>query len=232
MRQRHGTSSHNALWLRGIAFSVQIAWCGIAALSGCGDRSTDTAAQKTPATRADPGKAPGWDAEVRKRVIASQYRAQGTTGDLTGFNPAHGAWVTWKDRLAFGGRNSSRGQQGATLEVVAFGNGAAKRPLSRIPFAVGLCQSDGAKDEKGDCLRRVEREQDGFVEWSENRPDGIEHGFIVPNRPHHGLESGERLRLEMRATEAKVEIWFSPLIKPDTSIPRSRGFDDARREEA
>ena len=119
------------------------------------------------------GAAPGqpWSAATVKRaVLAGEYRIRAESeGDgFLAVNRAADLRARWsRDGLsAWRARQSTSPARPADirLNAVALGRGAAgstdlkARALGGRPFALGACRSDGARDEHGQCLKRLERD--------------------------------------------------------------------------
>lgn len=92
-----------------------------------------------------------------------------------------------------------------SVQTVALARGEQRVRATRPSFALGRCRADGAVDERGECLKRAELVEQGWVEWWENRPEGLEQGWDVPAPPFAGDRSAP-LRVELRVRDASVEL--------------------------
>lgn len=123
---------------------------------------------------------------VQRRALASTYAPVVTADSATGVaaaNQAQGFELAWSAR---GVRVTTRSS--ADLGVFTLGTSGIGRRIGGLAggadsFTLGACQANGAVGVDGECIRRVERHFAGAVEWFENRPDGVEQGWTLAERP-------------------------------------------------
>jgi hypothetical protein len=125
------------------------------------------------------GVSADWWSQVQRSIILEEYAI--TTGD-DGFraaNPAH------------------------RFEARFDGGGLRLAPTGEADWEWGLSLKGWGRSDalhKAEVLQlsadedRVELDRDSLTEWFVNRPDGLEHGFTIPEPP---LEDGERLVLDL-----------------------------------
>ncbi|HMI92793.1 MAG TPA: integrin alpha, partial [Polyangiales bacterium] len=92
-----------------------------------------------------------------------------------------------------------------SVQTVALARGDQRIEATATAFALGRCRQDGEVDETGQCLKRAELAQPGWVEWWENRPNGLEQGYDVAAAPFAD-DASAPLRVELRVTGARVEL--------------------------
>lgn len=132
---------------------------------------------------------PAWMAEVRARVAATEYafrlearvaRARNHAQAFDARVDGRGLSLTTDDpsesTLRLGAASMGRTSESAGAQ--------SPRRLAAGSLALGACRTDGAVDEHGACIRRLEVDRGDAVEVWENRPDGIEHSLVIPVRPH------------------------------------------------
>jgi RHS repeat-associated protein len=93
------------------------------------------------------------------------------------------------------------------LRSTAIGRGDLRTALAGGKIALGPCRADGAVDERGQCLRRLERKAGAVTEWWENRSDGVEHGFTIAKPPRRHSEKDDTwLAVEITVKGARVTV--------------------------
>lgn len=141
---------------------------------------------------------PDWVARVRDRIAAEEYQVSVHEGALLAPNRRQGL----RTRFAGEGvRVTSREHESETpaweWRTRAFGRAGAMRPLART-----------APTAERSSVRYAHGE--AFVEWYENRPEGLEQGFTLAARPEG--EGALRIEADVRhAGEARVEDGGSSL---------------------
>jgi MYXO-CTERM domain-containing protein len=160
-------------------------------------------------TAATAGPQNRWLEDVSTRIAAGEYRVRVQGRGMGASNRAHRLSATWQeDGISIRSLAASAHSPGVGVRSVALGRGGAIRSLTGGQFRIGQCRADRALDEKGECLRRVERDAGGIVEWWENRPGGLEQGFTIPQPPRPGGAAGpgEWLRIEVQVVGARTEV--------------------------
>ncbi len=89
-----------------------------------------------------------------------------------------------------------------SLRTVGLGRGADVRPVPSAEPALGACQTDGATDPAGVCVRRAELARPGLVEWFESRADGIEQGWDLAWSP----PGSGPVRIEVEVSGMETEV--------------------------
>jgi hypothetical protein len=103
------------------------------------------------------------------------------------------------------------GEETFRIRTVAWGRQGDEVAITEAQPQPGGCISGGAQDARGDCLRRVVYERVGIQEWWENRPSGLEQGFVIPHPPV-GLTplvvrvAVEGARVEIEAPDSAVFV--------------------------
>ena len=107
--------------------------------------------------------------------------------------------------MTFGrGARVTAGDREIELARVRWGPPDATTSLEAPTWARGDGAASVAVDATGECVRRLEGRREGLVEWFENAPSGMEHGYTVAADP-----GGEGLVFEIAvegAVEGAVEI--------------------------
>jgi MYXO-CTERM domain-containing protein len=154
------------------------------------------------------GARSGWLNEVRGRIVASQYRVRPDARGVKAANHAHGLSARWQEDALDLLPAAAHVRAGALrVRSVAFGRGSATRAVTGGRFRVGGCRADGATDERGACLRRVERDAGGLTEWWENTPAGLEQGFVIAQPPRAPAAAADAwLRIEVQVAGARVQV--------------------------
>lgn len=162
-----------------------------------------------------------WQSEVEQRIVAGEYAIRpNSTGGFRARNRAQSLVTHFEPdgavRVEFGDAGS-----GPTLRTTR----VAATELAEHPPSSGLgaCRADGALDERGDCLRRLEMARGGVVEWWENRPDGLQHGYDIL-APQGG---GDVLAVEVAVEAGRFEV-----VGPHATDGRIVGDDGAVLEYA
>jgi hypothetical protein len=141
-----------------------------------------------------------WSDAIGARVEASAYAiAVDDAGALVAENAAHGLRAAWDDAgLTVHVRERDDDPEFGRLRLATTGLGRGDRveAVEAAEPIEGACRSDGALDVAGACLRRVEREAGGVVEWYENRPDGVEQGWTLATRPAGAGKARVELAIE------------------------------------
>ncbi len=190
------------------------------AAAGCGPAEPGRPADPPPAAPAAPtsagpsasrpavtGPTSGWFQEVQTRIQASEYRIREEGRQLTAANRQHRLRAIWQeDGLAISTLAAAPSKAAVSVRSVALGRGGATSSLAGGRFRIGQCRGDGALDEKGACLRRLERDAGGAIEWWENRPGGLEQGFVIPRAPRATGGGADWLRIEVQVTGARTEL--------------------------
>ncbi len=130
------------------------------------------------------------------------------------------------------------------LDVVAWGGAGALREVAGGEAVIGDCAEDvagaTAEDATGACLRQAERDLGGLREWWQNRPEGLQQGFVVEEEVEgdlviHIAVSGTDRRAEGADAGALVEVVDTDsarLIIGDTELTYEglRAWDATGRE--
>jgi hypothetical protein len=126
---------------------------------------------------------PGWMSVVQQRIADGEYAFRSHDGALVATNRGQGLRASFDPEGAH--ITARRGEAGWRLDLrlERWGRAEATVAAASAPLAPGRCRDDGARDELGDCLRRLDRRHDGLVEWWENDRSGLEHGFDLSQRP-------------------------------------------------
>ena len=125
-----------------------------------------------------------WQATVQRRIADSRYAIRkakderfetvsATQGFRASFD-ARGAELSGPGRSDVGGHLHRVHVGGA-----AIARDADTTPLADASLELGACRADGASDVAGKCLQRLEGRRGPVTELWENRPDGLEHSFVV-----------------------------------------------------
>ncbi len=198
---------HGIIWR---AF-VWVSWCLLG--MACSDHALPTGqlVEEAPrvaslpqpsAPQAGPASA-DWSAEVQKRMANGEraIRADGADGFRV-VNRKQGLSV----RFGQDGQASvlPRAGDGGEVRLGLAGVGRSGASLGRMAesMALGACGSDGALDEMGACLKRLEVKRNGVVEWWESRESGLEQGFVIESRP----EGRGLLEVDVAVEGAQVEV--------------------------
>ncbi len=146
-------------------------------VAGCGERQE--------------GAQQDWLAGVQATIAASEYAARSAEQGLSATNRAQG----FRARFDVGGvRVEPRGGPAGPLSAQppgwalelrtrAWGRPEAMLSVEQVEPSLGRCREDGATDARGECLRRVELEREGLLEWWVNDPRGLEQGWTVEAPP-------------------------------------------------
>lgn len=118
-----------------------------------------------------------WWAEVRTRLDASTYTFRADGDGFVAANGVHDLNVRFDGDGAHFRQPS--GEWTVNVRVAAVGRGSVTRSVEPQGYALGECGRAGLVDPRGHCIRRLEGVRPGLVEWWENGPSGLEHGFIV-----------------------------------------------------
>ena len=160
-------------------------------LAGCGEGEPAALSgepAEEPAT--DPAANNDWQSAVVGRIGDSEYQVGGEVALSFGNRAQNlraqfvqgGVRLEKRDAapqvLSPGG-----GDFAIAIQTAAFGRAGRTWAAGVGEARVGDCDATGRVDVRGDCLRRVERDGDGFVEWWENRPEGLEQGWTITERP-------------------------------------------------
>ncbi len=163
---------------------------GISALLGtvvgCGQSEENRAPDKAapaPTSASVPNESSDWMRTVKASIAANEYRIGVSGKALAAFNRSQGMQASWQDG-ALSLLSTTQTKKGAlSVRALGFGRGSANQSFGSKNFAAGACRSDGVKDPKGDCLRRIERSAAQAIEYWENRPGGLEQGFVINESP-------------------------------------------------
>ncbi len=97
----------------------------------------------------------------------------------------------------------SGGASEVHVQLASVGREGAPQAVGATSVGLGACASDGAIDEMGACLKRLEVQRaGGVVEWWESRENGLEQGFVIDHRP----EGRGLLELHVAVDGAQVEV--------------------------
>ncbi|MCK6530045.1 FG-GAP-like repeat-containing protein [Myxococcota bacterium] len=190
-------------------------WAGFGLVGGCyggqadagsgadADAAPAAPTSAEPTARTEAAASRSGRGEILSRGSAGTYAFRGDArGGLTGSNRAQGLL----SRFDAGGVAVSpgAGAGGAiTLRLVGWGGDRIAPARGGQGPELGACQSDGAVDADGECLRRVEYVRGDVTEWWENSPRGLEQGFTVARRA--GSPGGLVLDLALDGAVARVE---------------------------
>jgi hypothetical protein len=156
---------------------AQRAWLWAIGLVGCSTAEVDVAGP-TPVVPTSDWTAQAFAgiavAERQPAEVDGGFRLSSRAGGLVATVGPHGA------RL--GRRAVDAPEPDVGLRTVAFGRGDTLRDVGSAAPDRGAC-FDASVDAFGDCLRRVERDDDGIVEWWAAADRGLEHGWTVSTRP-------------------------------------------------
>jgi len=156
-------------------------------LLGC----VDADQQPGPEPESPPLVASSWYAAVTGRIADSEFQLRPEDDGFRTSNRAQGFRVTWTSdgAVRVSDRGGERGPLRETLSgweiqlrTEAWGRDGAMRPVHGRA-RIGECESAGRTDERGECLRRLEVESEGLLEWWENRPEGLEQAWVVDEPP-------------------------------------------------
>lgn len=148
-----------------------------------------------------------------KTIDGGEYRIEATGLGLSAPNRANdlrttwapsGVWLEARKKSVAGSIDHGLAVNIATISI---SRGQNATPFGAPRFVTGACRHDGAMDEDGKCLRRVEAHYAlGITEWWENRADGIEQGFDIERRPPRAGAADAALVLRLRIDGARVEL--------------------------
>jgi MYXO-CTERM domain-containing protein len=170
-----------------------------------GARPTPAPAVVKPTAHSTPQRS--WTAEVTERIAAGEYRIRSERAGFTASNRAQRLAATWTEQgLSVASRPAAARDQAVGLRAIGVGRGQNLRSLRSRPFQLGDCRSADMKDEKGECLKAVQREIGDLVEWWENRPAGLHHGFVVSRPPRQPRSRRDWLRIEVGVSGARPEL--------------------------
>jgi RHS repeat-associated protein len=185
-------------------------------VSSCGDRDRQAPPAEAnaykPAVKPDPHAqatfaTSNWLAKANARVRASEYVVRREAGKLAAFNRSQGLRVSWTDsRLSFGEREVTSVRPLISMEATALSVAGEQRRLVKTAFAPNACSGALPSDQAVECQRRVERKSGPVTEWWENRPDGVQHGFVVADRPARRNDAGGWLGVEVRVEGATIDL--------------------------
>jgi hypothetical protein len=154
--------------------------------------------QSLPSAAARSIAVPGVD-KIQSRISIGQYAIRLGQGGLDAPNRALGVRARWTAQgLELTPREAAITSATLSFRTVGASRGDREQAFAGADFVIGRCRSDGEVDEVGKCLRRAEAHRGDIVEWWENRPDGMEHGFEIP-----------RKMLDRGATHAPLRIVVS-----------------------
>ena len=143
-----------------------------------------------------------WREDVTTRIVTGEYAIRAGASGLSAYNRAHRMNVRWE---AGGVRISASEQEPLVMRTTNFARGDDRIAAAGAAFAAGACQQDGARDEMDHCLQRAESKQSRWLEWWENRQNGLEQGFELAEAPL-GQADGAPLRIELAVDGARVEV--------------------------
>jgi MYXO-CTERM domain-containing protein len=182
--------------------------CGLSVMLalavGCGGEAPKppAAPAPAPAARAAAPKT-DWSAAARAGILAGEYRINAGAGKaMTAFNRGGGLRVTWDGGAAAVLSTTQTQPDALSLRTTGVGRAGAERGFGGGDFALGACRADGARDERGECLRRIERSAGKVTEYWENRPGGVEQGFVLAEAPR----GKGKLRIQVEVKGAKVTL--------------------------
>ena len=168
-----------------------------------------------------------WQARVERRIAAGEYALRPDGERLRAHNRSHGFDVAWQrgaveihaqslepELAAKGAGQHSRPPTAAKLgpsagklsvSTRAFARGDRRVLAQSSTFAPGACRADGELDAAGKCLRRAEARGHGWVEWWENRDDGLEQGYDL-TAPPLARSGSQPLRIELAVQAVNIEV--------------------------
>ncbi len=151
---------------------------GLAMLLACGQvREGAPLPPGQPATGAQ-----AWAASVSARLADDQLQVRRRGDALRFVSPRTGMNVTLEASGA--AVLEARGGVSPRLRTTALGEAGRWVDVGGGAPREGACAGDGARrDLKGDCLRRVEVEHAGVVQWWSNSDDGLLQGWTVDAPP-------------------------------------------------
>ena len=161
-------------------------------LHGCAPE--DGRAPEAPSTAAPAD----WPSRAQAAIAAGEYAPHLDGEAFRATNRAQDFRAVFDERgLAIHPRTGS-GE--VRLSLVAWGREGAPSEVEPSIPEEGPCLA-GLTDPFGECLHRVQAERPGLVEWWENRPEGLEHGFVVEPDDGEGA-----LVFELAVAGATVEV--------------------------
>ena len=164
---------------------------GLALTCAACDPSPTAPSAGPPDSDSPPLVASDWYSTVSERIADSEYQLRVEDDGFRASNRAQGFHVRWSPDggVRVADRGGERGPLSETLRgwevelrTVAWGREGAMRSVDGRA-RVGECESGGRTDEKGECLRRLEVESEGLLEWWENRTDGLEQAWVIEEAP-------------------------------------------------
>jgi MYXO-CTERM domain-containing protein len=195
--------------------SRSVPWLAWLLLASCGGGESALPARKEAPTAVPQSGATavsrpdrGWLGEVRDRLTVGEYRIATRGKSLAALNRAQGLTATWTEQgLSVSPRSTAPGDPGVRIRATALGRGQSMRTLSGGQYRLGSCRTKTLEDQNGKCLESVERQSGGLVEWWENKPSGLQHGFVVSEpEPRASSRSRDWLTIEVRVWGARPEL--------------------------
>ena len=150
-------------------------------LVGCAesDLFVDTEATEAPghagrSSRVSDGE---WRRQVASRVADAELAFGRDEGDFVAGIPS----IDLRGRLAGTRAWLKVGDSGLQIEMAGVGRGDQVRQVRAGGWQQGRCTDRTAPS--GDCIRRVEQQHDGLVQWWDSGSFGMEQGFDIARRP-------------------------------------------------
>jgi hypothetical protein len=148
-----------------------------------------TASAAGPSAGANPAPSPDWLTRAQRSLAAKEYEASPNARGLQAPNRAHDLRTYFDPTgIRVHDRTAPRSPELLALTLSGVGRGA-----SLAAVAPGAVVHEGA---------RVEIRREGFVEWYENSPSGLEQGFTLAERP--AGEGPLVVELALRGASASV----------------------------
>ena len=144
-----------------------------------------------------------WSAQAQAAIVATEYAPRPDGEGFVATNRAQDLRASFgADGLRVTGRDGG-GEVGLSLR--AWGRDDAVSAAGAVAPEEGDCVGGGVEDAFGECLRQVQYDRPGLVEWWENRASGLEHGFTVTAAP----DGDGPLVFDLAVSGARCWIWLS-----------------------
>lgn len=79
--------------------------------------------------------------------------------------------------------SESAGEDEVSLRFAAWGRVGGEREIAPVEPVLGDCNDANRVDERGECVKRLERRYDGLVEWWDNTSRGLQQAWVIADRP-------------------------------------------------
>jgi len=169
-----------------IVFSGAILFSGV----NCQSQQNEPQEWASPQTEASNSlvRTPGgmdaeWQFAISRRIANEEYRMQGHGGMFVAPNREQGFSV----QLGVDGLVVTERIEGSwtwTFAPIFVGRGEMADSIAPVRPSIGSCDDRMEPGVSGDCFRKIEYHRQGHLEWYANRPEGLEHGFIIEQAPH------------------------------------------------